>query len=169
MSELQYLIYYSQHNFIWNTLSIPLSFLNYLAPIKMKMPISSSSFMSFTFQCPGKRLSILLNEKFWVAHYIWKIEGCNGNEWWNSSTTATLLHRGLLPWNSICCFCLHQNHVVPSPVSFTLPNFILVVEVDLSPEPWEHMFFFLCIIIGKFFFKSITRVKMKFFKRLIEM
>lgn len=31
MSELQYLIYYSQHNFLLNTFSIPLSFFKLLS------------------------------------------------------------------------------------------------------------------------------------------
>lgn len=90
MSELQYLIYYSQHNFLLNAFSILLSFPNYLAPIKMKMPISSSLFMLFTFQCPRKRFSPFVNEKCWVAHYIWETERCSGNEWWKISMTETI-------------------------------------------------------------------------------
>lgn len=72
MSELQYPIYYSQHNFLLSTFQSYYHFLNYLAPIKMKMLISSSLFMPFTFQCPRKRFSSFVNEKIWVAHYIQK-------------------------------------------------------------------------------------------------
>lgn len=89
-SELQFPIYYSQCNFFLSTFSPSLSFFKLLSPIKMKMPVSSSLFLPFTSQCPGKSCSPFVNEQFWIAHYIWKIEICSGSEWWESSTAATI-------------------------------------------------------------------------------
>ena len=132
----------------------------------MKMPISSSLFMPFTFQCPRKRFSAFINEKFLVAHYIWKIESCSGNEWWKSSTAATICFTVFVALEYYLLFLSSPNHLVPLPEPFILPIFFWGSRW-LSYLRLENMLFPLMHCNWeKFSSKSSTRLKIKFFRRL---
>lgn len=103
--------------FLLNTFSVSLSFENYLASIKMKMPISSSLFMYSSFQCPRKTEAVSVFKWKILGHSLYVKDG-----WMSWKRTLTQLYdrsSRLLHSVSGSSFSIL---VVPLSMTFILPN-----------------------------------------------